>query len=68
MPIASVRSYAYFYAGLPPAGSDFSFNFNQREGFAESVAAYVYQQVAESRVADMLARTYIDDSAPIILR
>jgi hypothetical protein len=38
----------YFYRGTPPAGSDK--NFNHREDFAESVAAYVYPQEARDRV------------------
>lgn len=38
----------YFYAGLPPAGSDR--NFNRREDFAEALAAFVYPAEAQSRV------------------
>ncbi|MBE9508619.1 MAG: hypothetical protein IMY86_11285 [Chloroflexi bacterium] len=40
--------FGYFYAGTPPAGSDR--NFNRKEDFAESVTAYVYPTVAQSRV------------------
>jgi len=42
------NSFGYFYAGAPPAGSDR--NFNRKEDFAESVTAYVYPTVAQSRV------------------
>jgi RHS repeat-associated protein len=38
----------YFYGGQPPKGSDV--NFNPREDFAESVAAYLYPDVAEGVV------------------
>lgn len=38
----------YFYGGVPPAGSDQ--NFNRKEDFAESVAAYVYPALVQQRV------------------
>ncbi len=38
----------YFYSGTPPAGADR--NFNRREDFAESVAAYVYPEQAQKKV------------------
>ena len=34
----------YFYGGIPPKGSDA--NFNRKEDFAESVAAYVFPEKA----------------------
>jgi len=40
--------YGYFYGGRPPAGSDQ--NFNRKEDFAESVAAYVYPSLVQTRV------------------
>ena len=39
----------YFYGGFPPAGSDQ--NFNRKEDLAESVTAYVYPDVAQTKVA-----------------
>ena len=38
----------YFYEEIPPAGSDT--RFNREEDFAESVAAYVYPDVAQLRL------------------
>lgn len=40
--------YGYFYGDVPPAGSDE--NFNRKEDFAESVAAYVYPALVQRRV------------------
>jgi hypothetical protein len=40
--------FGYFYGDIPPAGSDQ--NFNRREDFAESVAAYVYPALVQGRV------------------
>jgi hypothetical protein len=40
--------YGYFYGDKPPAGSDQ--NFNRKEDFAESVAAYVYPELVQPRV------------------
>ena len=40
--------YGYFYGDRPPAGSDQ--NFNRKEDFAESVTAYVYPALVQSRV------------------
>lgn len=42
----------YFYAGIPPAGSDA--NFNRLEDFAESVTAYVYPIEAQRKINDFL--------------
>jgi hypothetical protein len=39
----------YRYGGIPAAGSDI--NFNPREDFAESVAAYVFPDNAQKRAA-----------------
>jgi RHS repeat-associated protein len=39
----------YYYGPLPPGGSAES--FDRKEDFAESVAAYVYPDIAQSRVA-----------------
>ena len=44
----------YFYGGIPPAGSDA--NFNRIEDFAKSVAAYVYPQEAQQRVAEIIQK------------
>ena len=38
----------YFYGGIPPKGSDA--NFNRKEDFAESVAAYVFPDEAQQEV------------------
>jgi hypothetical protein len=38
----------YYYGGIPPAGSDA--NFNEKEDFAESIAASVYPTTAQSRI------------------
>jgi hypothetical protein len=40
--------FGYYYGGIPPAGSDQ--NFNRKEDFAESVTAYVYPRLVQSRV------------------
>jgi hypothetical protein len=40
--------FGYFYGDVPPAGSDQ--NFNRKEDFAESVAAYVYPTEVQRRV------------------
>ena len=40
--------FGYFYGDIPPAGSDQ--NFNRKEDFAESVTAYVYPALVQSRV------------------
>ncbi|GAB4532309.1 MAG: hypothetical protein Kow0063_12660 [Anaerolineae bacterium] len=40
--------FGYFYGDVPPAGADR--NFNRREDFAESVAAYVYPARVQGRV------------------
>jgi hypothetical protein len=40
--------FGYYYGDIPPAGSDA--NFNRKEDFAESVAAYVYPKLVQPRV------------------
>jgi hypothetical protein len=40
--------FGYYYRDIPPAGSDA--NFNRKEDFAESMAAYVYPALAQARV------------------
>lgn len=40
--------FGYFYGDTPPAGSDQ--NFNRKEDFAESVTAYVYPDLVQTRV------------------
>lgn len=42
------NQFGYFYGCRPPAGADG--NFSRLEDFAESVTAYVYPDVAQSRV------------------
>jgi hypothetical protein len=40
--------FGYFYGDVPPAGSDQ--NFNRKEDFAETVAAYVYPALVQPKV------------------
>lgn len=52
------NNYRYFYGGTPAAGSDR--NFNNKEDFAESVAAYVYPIDAQGRVEQFKRGAYKD--------
>ena len=52
------NSSGYFYSGTPPKGSDN--NFNPKEDFAESVAAYVYPTKAHADLLKIL-QTYHDN-------
>ncbi len=45
----------YFYGGVPAKGSDV--NFNKKEDFAESVAAYIYPDEAQAYVKDRFSNT-----------
>ena len=45
----------YFYGGIPPKGSDA--NFNRKEDFAESVAAYVFPAEAQRWVTNYYVGT-----------
>jgi hypothetical protein len=45
----------YFYGDIPPKGSDR--NFNHKEDFAESVAAFVYPDIATRKVQKNYSKT-----------
>lgn len=49
----------YYYGGTPAKGSDK--NFDRREDFAESVAAYVYPNIAEDWVEQKYLGTDLED-------